>query len=426
MKRTYVHYVLTLSLLVLAAFFLNIPYVAYGAFLFVGFYLLNKRRDFSYFIPLIVLSPFISSNASETLSYFYIYIGLLGVLLIFDFYKYRKARRFGSLGLGLFFLFDAAALSLFNAEQLLLGLQGLLLLGIIFLLYLYFVNTIDATKPFIIKLSFVFMISAWVLFIQQVSLALMDATSFLEATISLAWAQWYVYPFIYVMVIPLGALFTLKSRYLYFTMMTWLIAFIGLLLSAHIPSIFSGLVVMIGMLIYFYRNEKSYFKTISYMLAGLVLLPLLLDLIIPTASFTRMLLMVMDIPSAWSRFISTIIKSYELVLSHPILGRGGLYHMAILLDGDITSLDFQNLFFKTMSMGTLGFLAFMYLQYRKIRLILESEKELQITVFSILIVALLVQGIFTAIYYHPLFLVSIFLWMSVVESDAKQRRLKSR
>ncbi len=426
MKRTYVHYVLTLALLVLTTFFLNIPYVAYGAFLFVGFYLLNKRRDFSYFIPLIVLSPFISSNASDTLIYFYIYIGLLGVLLIFDFYKYRKARRFGSLGLGLFFLFDAAALSLFNAEQLLLGLQGLLLLGIIFLLYLYFVNTIDATKPFIIKLSFVFMISAWVLFIQQVSLALMDATSFLEATISLAWAQWYEYPFIYVMVIPLGALFTLKSRYLYFTMMTWLIAFIGLLLSAHIPSIFSGLVVMIGMLIYFYRNEKSYFKTISYMLAGLVLLPLLLDLTIPTASFTRMLLMVMDIPSAWSRFISTIIKSYELVLSHPILGRGGLYHMAILLDGDITSLDFQNLFFKTMSMGTLGFLAFMYLQYRKIRLILESEKELRITVFSILIVALLVQGIFTAIYYHPLFLVSIFLWMSVVESDAKQRRLKSR
>lgn len=422
MKRDYIIYILGLCAVVLITFFWNQPGFGYGLFILVGIYLLHQKYDFSYYVPLLILAPFIISRHPQAIYYFFLYAIILAIILILDFVKQYKFHRFGSLGLGLFLFLDAAALSLFNAESVILGLQGLILILIVFLLYLYFVNTIQANQAFIIKIAFVFMMAAWVLFIQNIYLSLMSPLAFFDADVTLMWAKPYEYPFIYVMSVPLTALYMLKSRNVIFGVITWLMALLGLLLSAHMPSIFSVTVMFVVILIYFFKHEKAFYKPIMIGLAIFILTMVSLDFLMPNTPIRQHLLSHLAFHDALLRFEATLRHSRDIIFNHPILGHGGVYHIRTFIEeGALPSLDFQNILLLTMSMGTIGLIVFIYLLYKKIVLIMHSETQLRFAILLLLLVTIFIQGIFIAVYYHPIFLISIFLWMAIIESDAKNR-----
>ncbi len=430
--KTFRHYLYPLHIAAITAAsllfnILGLHAIGLGIFFVTLVVLVALRLRVITLLPLLLFAPFIMSGQRDFGGYLQAYYLAAAPVLLFDMFRHRRLKRFGSLGVALILLVDVAALSLFGAPSLISGLEGLLILSLAFLVYLYLVNTFTPDERLTANVSWLFTGLSAVVLVQmfmglyQSELGLFE--SMRQRDVNFAWIRHTELLYINLLSIPLIGYLMTRYRFKLPFMLGMFLAYVPFMLLLDVIAMMSGAVLLILCAVYVIHQSHNRLQTLieGVVFAGLTALVLYLVNMRYDSVIWRVYDHVISRDfTTLSELTATFSVAWQAFLSSPIVGTGGIRSSIVYLAEEGLRMRFyQNVFLQALTLGTVGFLAFVYLQYRKVKLLMKTERRMRYFVLSLLFVAIFIQGAFDAMYFHYIFLVAFFLVLAALEVNVK-------
>lgn len=402
--------------------------LALALFLLVAVVTIYKTDNIIYLISLlffIQMSTTIIRDDTEITTIFG--LSLLPVLAL-DFIKHRKLTSIGALGLPLILFIDASLVSLFNAESLFVGFVGVILMASIFVLYVYFINTLNPSKETFEMIAKLFLALASLVTLQMVVVAINLERPLIEIIsrrmIDLGWENINIVVYPNIFAIPLASYLLLKARFKmpYLIALTWVI--IGISLTLSRSSLLSVAIYLVLLIPYVF--VKSPYK-LSF-LSEIILFVLISSFAAYHIEDNYQLFT--DYYEAinsrdWFRVTDRLdlaIAGLNAFKDTPLIGTGGLFSSRFVLeDYGFNAINYHNTFIQTLTLGTLGIIAFIYLQIKKFLLVIKIDPIKRYIVLVLLFVTIIVNGMFQPMYYYATYMFYLFLVLASVEKEVNHQ-----
>jgi len=350
-----------------------------------------------------------------------LYTCVLTTIILADIIKNRKLTKFGYLSLPILILSGLSLVTGINGISLYATMVGFFQIFSTFMLYIYFVNTLDDKDDLYIKMSKMFMYMGllvtfeMIYYIYETEELLIDVIR--NRTITLGWENLNVIIFANIVSIPLMGYLVLKSKIKLPYMLFALINVLGILMTLSRSSILSlavYLVLLIPLIIYFEKNRMS------LLIQGLIFLAFVsigfyilesYDIISDYYS----ILTDRDLTNYDDRLVLLQV-AWEQFKMHPIIGSGGIfssrYHIA---DAGYAAINYHNTIAQVSALGIFGLVGFIFLVIRKIKLMLLTKDSYKWFILILLFVTAFINGSLQPMYFYTTYMIYLFMILASIE-----------
>jgi len=399
-KQLLVHFVV---LFIVALSSLLIPaFLTLSALMGVTFWMHRRQADYTIILASLYSAPFHLIFGTVTWAFMMVFALIMVVFILYHTFIVRRVKYIGSLGIAFLFLVDALVLRLLNAETIFEGLEGILVIALVFIVYMISVNAFRPRKYLLNDLSRVamFLLTLASVFLLIVTFSDHSAGNFLA--------------YVIVVTLPISGYLLAVSHRNVVLMPIIIVPVMILALSGSSPSALTALFLSVASIIYVlysHRMKKGVMRQSLVMLLITLFTLSLITLLNPAQQ-------------ALSHFISTTISqtedvlqfiatSTETFLNAPLFGT--IWHKRI---------DFSSIVVQLLSLGGIVALVFIYLQYRKIKLLLKTDQRMRYFLIVLFIGVIAIHGLFAPLYFHPVFLLTLLTTIAAMEVNVKSVRSK--
>lgn len=426
MKQTFKFdlYLLFIFTLTFVSYVYELNLLALAVFLIVALITIYKTDNILYLISLFLFIQ-MSTTVIRDDTQITTIVGLsILPVIILDFIKYRKIKSIGALGLPLIIFIDASLVSLFNAESLFVGFVGVILMASIFVLYVYFINTLPAKEETFSMIAKIFLALSSLVTLQMVYIAINLDLPLIEIIsrrmIDLGWENINIVVYPNLFAIPMVSYLLLKARFKlpYLMILTWIIIGISLTLSR---SSLLSVAVYITLLVPYvmYQSQKRILFLFEIMIFTVISSLAVQYIETNYQLFSDYYAAIND--REWLRFTDRLELAkigFEVFKDFPIIGTGGLFSSRFVLeDYGFNAINYHNTFVQTLTLGTLGVIAFIYLQVKKLILVIKIDPVKRYIILVLLFVTIVVNGMFQPMYYYATYMFYLFLVLASVEKE---------
>ena len=114
--------------------------------------------------------------------------------------------------------------------------------------------------------------------------------------------------------------------------------------------------------------------------------------------------------------VAILKVAWEQLKLHPLLGSGGLYSSRVhLLDSGIGALNYHNTIAQISTLGSFGILSFVYLFFKKTKLIMLSKSSFKWFALLMVYVTTFINGSLQPMYFYTTYMVFLFLVLATIE-----------
>ena len=350
-----------------------------------------------------------------------LYTCVLTTIILADIIKNRKLTKFGYLSLPILILSGLSLVTGINGISLYATMVGFFQIFSTFMLYIYFVNTLDDKDDLYIKMSKMFMYMGllvtfeMIYYIYETEELLIDVIR--NRTITLGWENLNVIIFANIVSIPLMGYLVLKSKIKLPYMLFALINVLGILMTLSRSSILSlavYLVLLIPLIIYFEKDRMSLLIQglifLAFVSIGLYILESY-DIISDYYS----ILTDRDLTNYDDRLVLLQV-AWEQFKMHPIIGSGGIfssrYHIA---DAGYAAINYHNTIAQVSALGIFGLVGFIFLVIRKIKLMLLTKDSYKWFILILLFVTAFINGSLQPMYFYTTYMIYLFMILASIE-----------
>ena len=350
-----------------------------------------------------------------------LYTCVLTTIILADIIKNRKLTKFGYLSLPILILSGLSLVTGINGISLYATMVGFFQIFSTFMLYIYFVNTLDDKDDLYIKMSKMFMYMGllvtfeMIYYIYETEELLIDVIR--NRTITLGWENLNVIIFANIVSIPLMGYLVLKSKIKLPYMLFALINVLGILMTLSRSSILSlavYLVLLIPLIIYFEKDRMSLLIQglifLAFVSIGLYILESY-DIISDYYS----ILTDRDLTNYDDRLVLLQV-AWEQFKMHPIIGSGGVfssrYHIA---DAGYAAINYHNTIAQVSALGIFGLVGFIFLVIRKIKLMLLTKDSYKWFILILLFVTAFINGSLQPMYFYTTYMIYLFMILASIE-----------
>lgn len=392
--------------------------------LFVGIgvlFILAKKSVF-YIIPIPFFIQMSFSDLRDDVQVTTIYTIIFLVLIIFDVIKNRHFTKKGFLIIPLLILTGLSVITHFNSPDLFTTFAGFMQIASVLGLYYYFINTMDAKDDnfrYVAKLMmYMSMLVSFEMMYVVYQSGELATTVIRSRQIDLGWENLNVIIYSNLISIPMIAYLIHKSKVKIIYMFFAVISIIGILLTLSRSSVFT-LAIFVAMLVplMFIVSKHRLWLVIQ----GVIFI-LILGIVIYFTE-TKFELISTYIEALKSRDLTYIDDRIALLKVawdqfklHPIFGSGGLYSSRVhLMDAGYQALNYHNTIAQVSTLGILGFGGFVYLFFKKTKLIMLSKSSFKWFVLILVYVTTFVNGSLQPMYFYTTYMVFLFLVLATIE-----------
>lgn len=384
------------------------------------------KRNVFYLLPIPLAMQMSFGDMRDNKDITIIFGSVIIILLIIDVVKNRKMKHIGYLTIPLSLLLIASTLTMFNGFSAYSNMVSWFQIFSVITLYIYFLNTIDKKIPYEILCKMIMYLAVLVTaemlhFVLHSELEIIEVIA--KRKIDLGWENLNIIIYVNLISIPLiGYLITTsKFKIYYMTIASFIV--VGILLTLSRSSILSlgvYVLVLVPMIMYFEKNRlQLLLHSIGFAVVLLVALKLLENQDIVTGYMDTLL------DRELTKFTDRLILleiARDSFLKHPIFGEGGVFASRyIIADNGNTAINYHNTIAQTMTLGITGLLAFVFLFFRKFRLILQSMDSFKWFALVMLTVTALINGMLQPMYYYTSYMMYLFLVLAFIEVKKEQK-----
>ncbi len=406
------NYIFLMAVLALLAFIFNLAPVVLALFLLVIAYIIKFNFSPWYTLVLLFLAPLTTPNVQVDDVFMIGFYIIAAIVLLYDAFKQKRFVRLGKLAIPLILFLDVSIIGLFVARQWIDALEGALLMGIVLLAYVYFVNVIRYEKDMFERLTRLIIAVAILSTIQSILVALIE---FRQIQAVIEQSVMSVYP--HLIAIPLVVYHIRHSQARSFWIMVFFMLAGGIILSFSYARIFTLMMMVMFFVPYWFLRSTRKGKILAFVSITLVS-SMIVSLIVPFYG-----VIIDQLSDRLIEYIEVQLAAMRVGLStftsNILLGTGGLRTTQQVMEEAGQALGtYQNIFLETASLGIIGLLAFLYLQVKKVTLLVRVERGLRYVLMVLFISTVFVGGLFEAVYYALPHLLLLFLVLATAEISA--------
>jgi len=384
----------------------------------IALVLILKKKSVLYILPVALYLQLgfveLRGNVRVTTIYTVIFILLAG----FDAIKNRRITKLGDLFIPLSILTGLSIITGINAPSLFSWFAGFTQMFSALLLYFYFVNTTENDKDNFIKISKMFLYLGVFVTLEMFHFIYKSDNEIIyiiqRRIIDLGWENINVVIYNNILGIPFVGYLIVKSKIKLPYMILALVSVLGIFLTLSRSSILTvGVLALLvaPLMLYYEKDKKSLF--IQGAVFGLIIVSI--GFIIEQNDLVTGYmdsLLGRDLLHFKDRWV-LLVTAWEKLLEFPLFGSGGLYTSREFLNGP---LNYHNTIAQVSTLGFTGIIAFIYLFFKKTKLILSKNHEIKWYLLIMIYVTAFVNGSLQPMYFYVSHLVVIFMILAVYEN----------
>lgn len=394
----------------------------------VGFLFILGGKSIFYIIPLPFFIQMSFSDLRDNVTVTAIYSSIFAVLILIDLLKNRSIKRRGVLTIPLLVMVGVSILTHINSPDLFTTFAGFVQIFSVFVLYFYFINTMENTEDNFKHIAKLMMYVSVLVSLQMMYVIYesgeLATTVIRSRQIDLGWENLNVIIYANLVSIPLIAYLIHESKIKIFYMIFAIISMIGIFLTLSRSSVLTlGVFVVLLVPLMFILSKQRW-----YLIGQGIALIVMVGLVTYYAEHQYELvsgyiealqsrdLTYMDDRSA------ILYVAWDMFKEYPILGSGGLYSSRIhLADAGFGALNYHNTVAQASTLGITGLAAFFYLFAKKTEMIMLSKSEFKWYVLLMIFVTAFVNGTLQPMYFYATYMVFIFLAIAAIEVQLPRR-----
>jgi hypothetical protein len=426
MKHIYFDlYLISIGLL---SFFSYLGYLGDSLFyilMAITLVLVIGKANVLYMIPSAMFLQIGYADLRDNVQVTTVYSIVFVVIIVIDIIKNRKFQRLGLLFYPLLVLSVASVLTYFNAPDTFTWFAGLSQIASIFLLYVYYVNTLEKSDDLLKNVSKIFMYLGLFISLEMFVVLQQSDYDYLfvisHRMIDLGWENINIVIYNNILSIPLIAYLIMQYRVKLPYMIIAVINVLGIVLTLSRSSILTvGVYVIVLVPFMLIKKQKSRF---SLVIQGQVLL-LLFAIVMYYLEQGAYISGYLD--SLFSRELlyyndrmKLLVVAWDTFKEYPLFGSGGLYSSRYYLS-DFGALNYHNTFAQVSTLGVLGILGLLYLFVEKAKLLIKNRQSFAYYLGVIIFCTTFVNGSLQPMYFYTSFMASLFLIIAAYEITVKQ------
>ncbi len=391
----------------------------------IGFLAVIAKRSVFYILPIALFMTMSTTELRNDVTSIIIFTVIVGVIIIVDILRNRKFVKTGYLFLPFLILIILSVFTSKNAIDGFTPMVGFALAIVMFVIYVYFINTIEPSQDNYAKVAKLLMYLALVVSMQMLHQVYMqgeDAIWFIEhRRINLGWENLNIIIYVNLVSLPLIGYLVTKVRFKLPYMLFGLIIVVGIFLTLSRSSILTVGVYVLLLVPIIFLLEKN--KT-QLVIQGLICVMVIVIGIYFLEHYGNVISDVINavLSRDWKKtedrtvLLEIAIEQFKL---HPIIGSGGLYSSAIHLV-EYGAHNYHNIIARSSSLGSLGILTVIFLFIRKTKLIMLSKSSFKWFALIMIYVTALVNGMFQPMYFYTTYMVYLILVLAVIEVNIKE------
>lgn len=390
-------------------------------FIIIGLVSVITKRKVLYVLPIAFFMQMSFSDLRDDVKITTIYVIILAFIIVLDIIKNRKITRKGYLFIPFVIFSVLSIITGINNSEITTTFYGWIQITSIFALYFYFVNTIEYKEDNFIFISKLLMYLSLLVTMEMLHYLLTSDLEIIQVirqrTIDLGWENLNVIIYANIVSIPLIGYLVLNAKVKVPYMLLALVSILGILMTLSRSSIFTVgvFVVILIPLIFFLEKDKM-----SLFIQGLIFL-----------MFVSMGLYLLEQQSLVSDYYQTLMDrdltyfddrlalleiAWENLKEYPIFGNGGLYSSRFLIEENGEgAINYHNTLAQASTLGFLGLLGFIYMFYKKTKLILMSQSNFKWFVLVLIYITAFVNGMLQPMYFYASYMLFIFLIIASIE-----------
>ena len=386
----------------------------------IGVICIMAKKSVFYIIPIPFFIQMSFSDLRDNVSVTTTYTVIFAVLILIDVLRNRKITKKGYLSIPLLVLLGGSILTHINSPDLFTTFAGFMQVASVLGLYFYFINTVEKDSrnyEYVAKL--LMYMSALVTF--EMIYFIYDSgdlaiTLIRQRQIILGWENLNVIIYCNILSIPMIAYLVSKAKVKLPYMIFAAISLIGIFLTLSRSSILTVGVFVLLLVPIMLTIEKDRKNLI---IQGLIFVFTVLIIIFyfeyRFSFFTEYIEAFQSRDLTYFDDRMKLLQiSWEQFKMHPLFGSGGLYSSRIHLS-EFQSLNYHNTIAQASTLGIVGLAGFIYLFYRKTKLIMSTKSTFKWYVLVLIYVTAFVNGMLQPMYFYTTYMVFIFLILAIVE-----------
>ena len=389
----------------------------------IAFLLVIAKKGVFYLFPIAMFMTMSLTTLRNDTTTILIY-GLITIFIfVVDFIRNRKFTKVGYLFAPFMIYIILSVFTSVNSPDGFATAVGFTLCVIMALIYVYFLNTFEPGEDNYIRISKMFMYLAVVVSAQMLYQVADQGdlwVSFISRRrIDLEWENLNIIIYVNLISIPFIAYLITKYKVKLPYMLLSLIVILGIILTLSRSSILTVGVYALILLPLSFFLEKDKMSLIIQSLFALLVVTIAVFILEQQGIISDILNVIVsrDWTNTENRTELIEIAINQLKL-HTILGSGGLYSSSIHLL-ELGPLNYHNTFAQASSLGLLGLLAFVFLFFRKTKLIMLSKSSFKWFTLIMIYVTAFVNGMFQPMYFYTTYMLYIIMIMAVIEVNIK-------
>lgn len=393
------------------------------AYIGIAFLLVIAKKGIFYIIPIPIFMTMSMTSLRNDPKSIIIYGVIFIIIFLIDSIRNRKFTRVGYLFIPFVIYIILSIITSVNSPDGLATAIGFALCVVMAFIYLYFLNTLEPGEENYIKLSKMVMYLAVLVSVQMLYQVVGQGELAIEFVskrrINLEWENLNLIIYVNLISIPFIGYLISKYKVKLPYMILSLIVILGIILTLSRSSILTvGVYVVVLLPLIFFLEKDKMSLIIQALFAFLV--------VVIGVYYLEQQSIISDIIKAiirrdWTNAenrTELLVVAIEQFKLHPLLGSGGLYSSSVHLI-ELGPLNYHNTFAQASSLGILGLLAFIFLFFRKTKLIMLSKSSFKWFALIMIYITAFVNGMFQPMYFYTTYMIYIIMVLCVVEVNIK-------
>lgn len=388
----------------------------------IGVLLILAKKSVFYVIPIPFFVQMSFSDLRDNVQVTTTYGIIFFILILFDVVRNRKFTQKGYLIVPLALLTLLSVITHFNGPDLFTTFAGFMQMASVLGLYYYFINTLnkkDDNFRYVAKLMMYMsvLVSLEMMYVIYQSGEL--ATTIIRSRqIDLGWENLNVIIYSNLISIPMIAYLIHKSKIKIIYMFFAAISIVGILLTLSRSSVLSLAIFIAFLVPLMFLISKH---RVWLLVQGFIFIVVLgIGVYYTESKFELISTYVEAMKSRDLTYIEdrvAILKvAWEQFKLHPLFGSGGLYSSRIhLMEAGIGALNYHNTMAQISTLGSFGIIGFIYLFYKKTKLIMLSKSSFKWFALLMVYVTTFVNGSLQPMYFYTTYMVFLFLVLATIE-----------
>lgn len=385
----------------------------------IGVFCIITKKDVFYVIPVPFFVQMSISNLRDNVEITTVFTVILVLLIVFDIIRNRTITKKGYLTAPLLILVIMSIVTHLNSPDTFTTFAGFMQIISVLGLYFYFVNTLEPGEDDFTKVAKIFMYFGALVTLEMMYFIYESGDLAINVirsrSIDLGWENLNIIIYANIVSIPMiGYLIShtkVKLPYMIFA----LINVLGILLTLSRSSLLTIAVFVVILVPVMLKLEKQKMQLI---IQGLLFIMVVSIGVYYAEKFELISDYIDAISSRNLTYVDDRIAllkvAWEQFKMHPILGSGGLYSSRVHLS-ELGPLNYHNTIAQASTLGIIGMAGFIWLFFRKTKMMLHSESTFKWFAIILIYVTAFVNGMLQPMYFYTTYMIFIFLILAVIE-----------